>query len=43
MSRWEYLLTFGVEYAIIRRRLPFRWPLVSSHVFFVSALSVTSA
>jgi len=24
---WEYFQTFGIEYAIIRRRLPFRWTL----------------
>ncbi|KAI9462117.1 hypothetical protein HD554DRAFT_1476745 [Boletus coccyginus] len=25
---WEYFLTLHVEYAVIRGRLPFRWPLV---------------
>jgi len=25
---WEYFQSFSVEYAIIRGRLPFRWPLV---------------
>ncbi|KAF8122316.1 hypothetical protein EV363DRAFT_1182992 [Boletus edulis] len=25
---WEYFRSFGIEYAIIRGRLPWRWPLV---------------
>ena len=33
LSRWEYVRSFDVEYAIIRRRLPFRWYLVSGRVF----------
>lgn len=29
LSRWEYFLSLDVEYAVIRGRLAFRWPLVS--------------
>ena len=36
LSSWEYLQSFGVEYAVIRGRLPFRWPLVSGGVSLVS-------
>ena len=35
-SRWEYFQLFGVEYAVIRGRLPFRRPLVSVRVSIVS-------
>jgi hypothetical protein len=32
---WEYFQSFGVEYAVIRGRLPFRWPLVSDRTSLV--------
>ncbi|KAG8215901.1 hypothetical protein J3R82DRAFT_7871 [Butyriboletus roseoflavus] len=35
-ARWEYLQSLDVEYAVIRGRLSFRWPLVSRHIFLVS-------
>lgn len=31
-SRWEYFQSFDVEYAVLRGRLSFRWPLVSGCV-----------
>ncbi|KAG8215902.1 hypothetical protein J3R82DRAFT_7872, partial [Butyriboletus roseoflavus] len=38
---WEYFQSFGVEYAIIRGRLAFRWVLVSYHIFVFSLSSMT--
>ena len=29
-TSWEYVQAFHIEYALIRRRIVFRWPLVSS-------------
>lgn len=33
LYRWEYLSSLGVEYAVLRGRLGFRWPLVSRRTF----------
>ena len=30
-SRWEYILSFDIEQAIICRRSSFRWSMVGSH------------
>lgn len=37
LSRWEYVQSLDIEYAVIRGRLSFRWPLVSRHIFLGSA------
>lgn len=37
LSRWEYLHSFHVEWALMRGRLPLRPSMVSSHILFNSA------
>lgn len=37
LPRWEYFQSLDVEYAVIRGRLSFRWPLVSSRAMILRA------
>lgn len=38
LPRWEYFHSLDVEYAVIRGRLSFRWPLVSSRMILRAPL-----
>lgn len=38
LPRWEYFHSLDVEYAVLRGRLSFRWPLVSSRVILRAVL-----
>ena len=39
-SRWEYILSLDIEYAIIRGRTTFRWSMVSSRDQSISSFNL---